>query len=203
MSASRFAFAVFGGALILAGCGKREAAEILQSPATPASLQKYWPLPDFTLTQSDGQSLRLADLKGKVWVADFFYTSCPGPCPVLTSKLGEVQKALASNADVRLVSISVDPEKDTTEALQAYAKRFNAGPHWSFCTGDKPAIIVLAHDGFKLPIAEGTPESGPVTHSTRMVLVDRTGTVRGFYEGTSEEGVQALVRDAGQLLEEK
>lgn len=202
MSVVRFAFALVGCALFLAGCGKREAAEIFQPPATPA-LQKYWSLPDFTLTQSDGQPLSLADLKGKVWVADFFYTSCPGPCPLLTSKVGEVQKALGTNPDVRLVSISVDPEKDTPEALQAYAKRFNAGPHWSFCTGDKPAIIALAHDGFKLPIAEGTPESGPVTHSTRMVLVDRTGAVRGFYEGTSEEGVQALVHDAGQLLEEK
>ena len=190
-------------ALALAGCGKREAAEILQPPATTATLQKYWPLPDFTLTESNGQLLHRGDLAGKVWVAEFFYTSCPGPCPVLTSKVGEVQKALGSNPDVRLVSISVDPEKDTTDTLKTYAGRYAAGPNWFFCTGEKAAIVALAHDGFKLPIAEGTAESGPITHTTRLALVDRTGTVRGFYDGTSEDGVQALVHDAWQLLDEK
>jgi protein SCO1/2 len=198
-----FSLVVLGLVIALAGCGKREAAEILQPAETPASLQKYWPLPDFTLTESNGQPLHRSELAGKVWVAEFFYTSCPGPCPVLTGKVGEVQKALGANSDVRLVSISVDPEKDTAETLKTYAKRYDAGPNWYFCTGDKAAIFALAHDGFKLPIAEGTPESGPVTHTTRLVLVDKAGTVRGFYEGTSEEGVQALVRDARHLLEEK
>jgi protein SCO1/2 len=196
---------VLGLAIALAGCGKREAAEVefLQPPETPARLQKYWSLPDFTLTDSNGRPVRGADLAGKVWVAEFFYTSCPGPCPVLTGKVGEVQKALGSNPEVRLVSISVDPEKDTAETLKTYSKRYDAGPNWFFCTGDKAAIVTLAHDGFKLPIAEGTPQSGPVTHSTRLVLVDKAGTVRGFYEGTEEDKVQELVRDARVLLEDK
>ncbi|HEY3900198.1 MAG TPA: SCO family protein [Chthoniobacter sp.] len=203
MSARRLSFAVLGLALALAGCGKRDTAEILQPPGTPATLQKYWPVPEFTLTESNGQTLHRGDLAGKVWVAEFFYTSCPGPCPVLTSKVGEVQKALGANAEVRLVSISVDPEKDTPEVLKTYAKRYDAGPNWLFCTGDKAGIVALAHDGFKLPIAEGTAESGPITHTTRLALVDKAGTVRGFYDGISEDGVQALVHDAGQLLEGK
>ena len=122
---------------------------------------------------------------------------------MLSSRLSEVQKALGSAPDVRLVSISVDPEKDTTEVLKVYAERFKAGDHWFFCTGDKQAIFTLAHDGFKLPIAAGTAETGAVTHSTRLVLVDKTGTVRGFYEGTTEEGVQGLVRAIRRLLDEK
>ncbi|WP_348547498.1 SCO family protein [Chthoniobacter sp.] len=195
--------AFLGVALLFAACEKREAIEMLQPPATPAVLQKYWALPDFNLTERSGQPLRLADLAGKVWVADFFYSSCPGPCPALTSNLSDVQKALGSAPDVRLVSISVDPEKDTTEVLKAYAERFKAGPGWFFCTGERDAIYQLAHDGFKLPIAAGTPETGPVTHTTRLILVDQTGMVRGFYEGATKEGVSDLVRDIKKLLEEK
>ena len=176
---------------------------MLQPPATPADLQKYWTLPDFSLTERSGQPLRLGDLAGKVWVADFFYTTCPGPCPMLTSHLGEVQKALGAMPDVRLVSISVDPLKDTPDILRAYADRFKAGDHWFFCTGEKEAIYGLAHDGFKLPIADGTSEGGPVTHTTRLVLVDKSGAVRGFYEGTTEEGVQGVIRDLRRLLDEK
>jgi len=111
--------------------------------------------------------------------------------------------SLGDSSDVKLVSISVDPVKDTPDVLKVYADRFKAGPNWYFCTGDKDAIVKLAHDGFKLPIAEGTPESGPITHTTRLTLVDKTGTARGFYEGTSEEGVRDIVRDIHRLLEEK
>ena len=189
----------------LAGCRRQQAAfEMLQPPAaTPAGLQKYWALPDFTLTERSGQPLRLSDLAGKVWVADFFYTTCPGPCPMLTSHLSEVQKALGSAPEVRLVSISVDPAKDTTDVLKVYATRFQAGENWLFCTGEKDAIYNLAHDGFKLPIAAATAESAPIIHTTRLILVDQTGTVRGFYEGATDAGLQDLVRDIRRLLEEK
>ncbi len=198
-----FSCAVLGCALLMTGCKKPEAIEMLRPSETPASLQKYWAVPDFILTATAGAPLRLADLAGKVWVADFFYASCPGPCPVVSSHVEEVQKALGSRADVRLVSISVDPGSDTVDVLKDYAKKYHAGPNWFFCTGDKKAIYSLAHDGFKLPIADGTPESGPIAHTTRLILVDRYGTVRGFYEGTTEEGVQALIHDAQRLLEER
>ncbi|MDR3406658.1 MAG: SCO family protein [Chthoniobacter sp.] len=204
MSVRLLSSALLGAALLFTACEKREAFEMLQPPATPAAaLQKYWALPDFTLTERSGQPLHLADLAGKVWVADFFYSSCPGPCPALTSNLGEVQKALGPAPDVRLVSISVDPEKDTTDVLKVYADRFKAGPGWFFCTGEKDAIYKLAHDGFKLPLAAGTPEGGPVTHTTRLILVDQTGMVRGFYEGATKDGLSDLVRDIRKLLEEK
>jgi len=197
-------FALLGAALFLAGCGKpSDAVVILQPQAKPATLQKYWPVPDFSLTERSGKALGLGDLTGKVWVADFFYTSCPGPCPALQSRFTEVQKALGPLPDVRFLSISVDPLKDTPEVLDVYAKRFKAGPQWFFCTGDRDAIFKLAHDGFKLPIAGGTPLDGPVTHTTRLVLVDRSGMVRGFYEGASQEGVDNIVGDIHRLLDEK
>lgn len=200
----RLAFALLGATLFLPACGKQsDAVVILQPQAASATLQKYWAVPDFSLTERSGKPLGLADLTGKVWVADFFYTSCPGPCPALQSRFTEVQKALGPLPDVRFVSISVDPEKDTTDVLDVYAKRFHAGPQWFFCTGERDVIFKLAHDGFKLPIAGGTPEAGPVTHTTRLVLVDRNGTVRGFYEGSTDEGVKNIVGDIHRLLEEK
>lgn len=196
---------VLAAGWLLAGCGKQEAVvEKMQPPeGTPATvLQSYWKIPDFTLTERSGQPLHLADLAGKVWVADFFYTTCPGPCPMLSSRFSEVQKALGADSNVRLVSISVDPEKDTTEILKAYATRFKAGENWLFCTGGKKAVFALAHDGFKLPIAEGT-ENAPIVHTTRLILVDQTGTVRGFYEGGTEDSVKDLVRDIHTLLGSK
>jgi protein SCO1/2 len=194
---------LLGAALFLGGCKKPEAIEMLQQPAASADLQKYWTLPEFALTERSGQTVRLADFAGKVWVADFFYTTCPGPCPMLTSRFSDVQKALGTEPDVRLVSISVDPEKDTTEVLKAYAERFKAGEHWLFLTGKKDDISSLARDGFKLPLADATAEGAPIIHTTRLILVDKTGTVRGFYEGATESGVQEVVRDIRRLLEEK
>jgi len=202
-----FAAAFFGSALVLTGCGKKvdSPVEILSPPASsaPATLSKYWSLPDFSLTERSGQTVRLADFAGKVWVADFFYTTCPGPCPMLSSRLSGVQKSLGNEPGVRLVSISVDPDKDTPEVLKTYAEKFKAGERWLFLTGQRDAIYSLARDGFKLPIAEAPAAGGLITHSTRLMLVDKTGFLRGFYEGADEAGVENLVRDIKRLLEEK
>lgn len=176
---------------------------MLRPPSENAALPKLWTLPDFALTERSGQPLRLADLAGKVWVVDFFYTTCPGPCPMLSSRLSDVQKALGAEPRVRLVSISVDPEKDTPDVLKGYAERFKAGEHWLFCTGDKGAIYTLARTGFKLPIADVPAEGGMITHTTRLILVDQAGAVRGTYEGGTESSVGELVRDIRRLFEEK
>src|SRR5690606_30463241 len=135
-----------------------------------ADLQRYWQLPDFSLTERSGRAVSLEDLKGKVWVADFFYSTCPGPCPMMTSRLSEIHKKLAADENVRVVSITTDPQKDTPEILQAYAKNFGASDRWLFLTGEKGAIFTLAEKGFKLSVTEdpGAPE--PIIHSTKLVL---------------------------------
>lgn len=193
-----------GASLLLGACQKKDAAfEMLAPTPAPAVLAKHWTLPDFALTERTGETLRLTDLTGKVWVADFFYTTCPGPCPMMSSRLSDVQKALGDETGVRLVSISVDPEKDTPDVLKQYAEKFKANERWYFLTGQKDAIYGLARDAFKLPVAEAPVEGGLITHSTRLVLVDKTGTVRGFYEGADEAGVKDLIRDIRRLLDEK
>ena len=168
-----------------------------------SDLQRYWEIPDFSLTERTGQSVGMSDLKGKVWVADFFYSTCPGPCPMMSSRLSEVHKALTDQSDVRFVSISTDPQKDTPEVLQAYAKNFGASDRWLFLTGEKEAIFSLAEKGFKLSVSEDPTAAEPITHSTKLVLVDRTGTVRGLYEGVGQDDSQRLIRDIRRLLEEK
>ncbi|MCE9519645.1 MAG: SCO family protein, partial [Verrucomicrobia bacterium] len=98
-------------------------------------------VPDFQFTTQDGSMLSKADLLGKVWVVDFFFTRCPGPCPVMSSRMAEISKELKKARDVRLVSVSIDPENDTPSVLSAYAKRLNADPsRWSFLTGPKKEI---------------------------------------------------------------
>ena len=192
------------GALIFSGCKKDgDAFEMMQPPTAPVKLQKYWSVPDFALTERGGQTVKLADFAGKVWVADFFYTTCPGPCPMLSSRLSDVQKELGAEPNLRLVSISTDPEKDTPDALKLYAEKFKAADRWLFLTGEKAGIYSLARDGFKLPIAEPASPGGQIIHSTRLILIDQAGTVRGFYEGTGETGMRDLVRDIRKLLEEK
>ena len=174
---------------------------MMTPPATPAALPRHWSVPDFALTERTGQTVKLADFAGQVWVADFFYTTCPGPCPMMTSRLSEVQKQFGTEPRLRLVSISIDPEKDTPAVLKLSAEKFQATDRWLFLTGPKADIYALARDGFKLPIAEPETPGGQIIHSTRLILIDRTGTLRGFYEASTETGTRDLIRDIRKLLE--
>jgi protein SCO1/2 len=182
------------------------AFEILEGQPGPIAteLPRLWQIPDFTLIERSGQPVTLAQLQGRVWIADFFYTTCPGPCPMLTSRFSDLQKELAGQPDLRFVSISSDPEKDTPAVLQTYAEHFKAGDRWLFLTGDKKAIYDLANQGFKLSLVEDkTSATEPVIHSTKLVLVDRNATVRGVYDGLSEQGKGKLLHDLHVLLAEK
>ena len=190
-------------AVALAGCRKKEDPFEIIIPPVPAVLHNHWNVPEFALNERTGQTVILADFSGKVWVADFFYTTCPGPCPMMTSRLSEVQKQLGTEANLRLVSISIDPEKDTPEVLKLYAEKFQATDRWLFLTGPKAGIYALARDGFKLPIAEPETPGGQIIHSTRLILIDRLGAIRGFYEATTDAGVNDLIRDIRKLLKEK
>lgn len=182
------------------------AFELLEGqPAAGATeLPRLWQIPDFALTERSGRPVTLAQLQGRVWIADFFYTTCPGPCPMLTSRFSLLQKELSAQPDLRFVSISSDPEKDTPAVLQKYAEHFQAGDRWLFLTGDKKAIYDLANQGFKLSLVEDkTNAAEPVIHSTKLVLVDRSGTVRGVYDGLTEQGKEKLLRDLHAVLFER
>lgn len=122
---------------------------------------------------------------------------------MMTSRLSDLHKELKEDGDVRLVSISIDPAKDTPDILKQYAEKFGASERWLFLTGDKQEIFHLAKDGFKLTIAEDPSAAEAITHSTKLALVDRTGTIRGFYEGAGEEDTHRIIEHIRRLLNEK
>ena len=163
----------------------------------------YGNVPSFELTNQFGQPFGSAQLAGKIWIAAFIYTTCPGPCPMISMRMGELQKPL-EKTDVQLVSFTVDPEKDTPEVLRKYADNLHADPNrWTFLTGRKSTIYKLSHDGFKLAISNGGDAQGIPVHSTRIVLVDRHGQIRGYYDAVGPEAVTNLVADTNHLLREQ
>ena len=167
------------------------------------TVSSYGTVPSFQLINQNGQPFGSAQLAGKIWVADFIYTTCPGPCPMMSSRMSELQKPL-EKTDVRLVSFTVDPDKDKPEVLRGYAERLQVQPgRWDFLTGPKSAIYKLSHDDFKLAISDGSDAQGIPVHSTRMVLVDRHGQIRGYYDATEPEAVTKLLADTNHLLREQ
>ena len=167
------------------------------------TVSSYGTVPAFQLVNQSGQSFGSAQLAGKIWIADFVYTTCPGPCPMISSRMSELQKPL-EKSDVHLVSFSVDPEKDTPQVLRGYAEKLQADPaRWDFLTGPKSAIYKLSHDGFKLAVSDGSDERGIPVHSTWMVLVDRHSQIRGYYDATEADAVTKLLADTNHLRREQ
>jgi protein SCO1/2 len=184
-------------------CGLLWLRNVEVSALRQRTVSSYGAVPSFQLTNQNGQSFGSAQLAGKIWIADFIYTTCPGPCPMISGRMSELQKPL-EKTDVHLVSFSVDPEKDTPKVLQAYAEKLQAEPgRWDFLTGSKSAIYKLSHDGFKLAVTDGSDAQGLPVHSTRMVLVDRRGQIRGYYDATEPEAITKLLADTNHLLREQ
>jgi protein SCO1 len=159
-------------------------------------------LPGFVLTNRDGRDVRLDQLLGRPWVADFIFTRCPGPCPKLSGKMRELGARLPPG--VRRVSFSVDPEHDRPTVLESYARRYEAPPEWLFLTGTQEALYELLRTGFKVHVERNADEAapeGPILHSTRLVLVDAEGRVRGYYDAFDPEAVDRLIRDLAGLDE--
>lgn len=174
---------------------------LLRAPAAPAShvpLPVYAVLPDFTLADQEGHPFTLNSLRGQVWVADFIFTSCAGACPVMTTQMTGLQKELPP--EIHLVSVTVDPARDTSKILKSYAVRHGADPaRWHFLTGPAVVLTPLIQKGFRLSVAEGTSPEEPIAHSQRFVLIDRAGQIRGYYDSTDRQAMKRLVHDAGSL----
>jgi protein SCO1 len=151
-----------------------------------------YPIPDFTLTERSGRTVTRDDLKGHVWIASFVFTNCGGPCPRVSKNMQGLQKDLAAHPDIRLVTITVDPARDDPERLKQYADTFEADPQrWLFLTGPQEDIYDLLRNGFKLGVEQNVgsarKEGQEVVHSTRLVLVDKQGHIRGYFEGDPED----------------
>jgi len=176
---------IFAFVLLVAGCSRR-----------PAPLQD---LPDFSLTgvSVDGTSpFDRSAMRGRVWVADFIFTRCVGPCPMLSANMQALQSRLPKS--VGLVSFSVDPDHDSPEVLSVYARKFSADPQrWFFVTGDKAALVRLFREGFRVAYEEDS--AGNVSHATTFVLVDSQARLIRYYDGLDSAALDRLVADAKRL----
>lgn len=159
------------------------------------------PLPEFALTDHHGRAFGLGEVRGRVWIADFIFTSCPTVCPKLTKRMQEIQHRGRHLGDaLRLVSFTVDPEVDTPQVLAAYAAEHHAGARWLFVTGPLGDVETTVVKGFKLAMGKEQTISGifEIFHGERLVLVDPQGAIRGYYDA-DDAGVTQILRDAGIL----
>lgn len=165
-------------------------------------------LPSFTLTASTGQPFSSEQLKGQPYIVDFIFSRCAGPCPLMSAKLSKLQTATADTPGVKLVSISVDPLADTPAVLAEYAAQYKADPsRWFFLTGEVEPIYTLVEQGFKLPVEKSLDpaKAAPgdlIIHSTRFVLVDGEGQLRGYYDSEAPTFEATLLKDLRTLLAE-
>ena len=155
-------------------------------------------IPEFYFTDSRDKRISRADLDGKVWVADFIFTTCTMACPVLTGNMNLVHKEFQNNDDVRIVSISVYPEYDTPEVLKKYASQYDANTNrWHFLTGPEENVQNVIKNGFKMGDYEDI-----IFHSEKFALVDQKNRLRGYYNGMQPDDVTRLKKDMEKLLKE-
>jgi len=181
----RRGFTVVLAGLILAACSGKPLPVLGQ-------------IPEFHLTTQDNQPFDSRTLSGKIWVADFIYTTCPGPCPMMSSRMRQIQTATAGLPDVRLVSFTVDPAHDTPAVLAEYSRHFLAqSGRWYFLTGDQSRLDDLGFNAFHLNRVDGNFD-----HSTRFTLIDRRGRIRGYYGFSDDDFPKNLIADLRSLGKE-
>lgn len=158
-------------------------------------------VPDFSFTNQTGESVTKNNLLGKIWVADFIFTRCAGPCPMITARMKTLAEKFRDNENVRFVSFSVDPVFDTPEVLSKYAAKYDADPaRWHFLTGDKDEIYELSERYFHLGVGDIPAEDREaldqaIRHSTRFALVDSEGKIRGYYDSESWSSIEKIIAE--------
>jgi cytochrome oxidase Cu insertion factor (SCO1/SenC/PrrC family) len=174
--------------------------DLSESPAPNiAPMADFGAVPAFSLLERSEKMVSLEDLKGKVWIADFIFTYCAGPCPKMSLQMAELQKTLPKSANVHFVSFTVDPERDSTARLREYADAYGADPQrWLFLTGAKDTIAALATDGF-----HSGSKDDPILHSTLFAIVDKKGHIRNYYHSDDPELMKKVAEDVATLAREK
>jgi len=169
----------------------------------PEGLATYGPVPEFSLIERSGKATTLSDLRGAIWIADFIYTTCTDTCPLQTAEMAKLQDEWKDKSGLKLVSFSVDPEKDTTKVLSSYADRYKAdSQRWLFLTGAKEEILRLVQEGFRLsamPVASNGDTGSVILHSPRFVLIDKQAQIRGYYDSRDPQAIERLKANVATL----
>lgn len=171
------------------------------------------PVPKFELTDQNNKKISNADYLGKVYVLEFFFSTCPSICPKMNRNMVDIQNKFFGNPNFGIASITIDPQHDTSSALKAHAELLGAkSSNWHFLTGDKDYIYGLANKGFNLYAGENSKVNGGFEHSGLFALIDKKGNIRCrkdeygnpilYYDGIEKDGVKAIQQDIAILLEE-
>lgn len=163
----------------------------------------YNVIPPFKFVNQDSDTVTEKIVEGKIYITDFFFTSCPTICPVMKRQMLKVFKEIKDNPDVMIISHTIDPEHDTPQVLLKYAKDLGiAGNQWQFLTGPKEKIYEIGQNNYMSTAKEDKSAEGGYIHSGAFILVDKEKHVRGMYDGTTDEGTQKMLKDITRLLAE-
>jgi len=205
-------YSYIGIAFIILIFGIYAVPKIVNKFKTP-KLVKIGQVPTFEFTNQEGQLISNSFYDGKVYVVEFFFTTCPTICPRMNENMVKIQKEYYGNPNFGIASFSINPKHDTPEILKAYAKSHGATlKTWNFLTGDQDKIYELANNGFTLYAGENSEAEGGFEHSGMFALIDKEGNIRSrtdelgnpiaFYDGLDSKGVQMIKEDIAILLKE-
>ena len=179
--------------------------DVYKHPHAESRLKEYYQVPFYKLVNQLGDTVTSDDLKGYVYVTDFFFSSCTSVCPKLSNHISQLQKNYKDEQRIKFISITVDPMRDSVATLKKYAEKFGAFDNkWYFLTGDKDSIYRLGEKGFYLSVVDSANGEQQYTHDSHLVLVDGTGMIRGYYK-VLEDSTQmdSLYNNIERLLIEK
>lgn len=163
----------------------------------------YHTIPDFSFINQDGVEVTQETFKDKIYIADFFFTSCPTICPIMKTQMLRVYEKFKDNPEVMILSHTIDPEYDTVEVLYEFADRLGvSGDIWHFVTGDKEKIYDIGQNSYMVTAQEDPEEPGGYLHSGAFLIIDKERRIRGIYDGTKPEKVDLLMQDIETLLKE-
>ncbi len=165
--------------------------------------EPYYRVSDFAFVNQDGRELTDQFIEGKVWVIHYFFVSCPSICPRMMNGLISVQEAYRGNPEVRLISVTVDPGHDTPEVLKSYADAKHVDTaQWQLLTGSKEDLYRYARNVLSIVATKGDGGPGDFIHSEKLVLIDRSRHIRGYYDGTEQSEIRHLIRDIDRLTKQ-
>jgi len=178
---------------------------------TGSEMAEIGAVPSYTFTNHNGETVTNDTYKGKVYVVEFFFTTCPSICPIMNRNMVKIQNKYYGNPNVGFASFSIDPATDTQEVLKKYAEKYKiTSSNWHLMTGDKDKIYELANTGFNLYVGENEEVEGGFEHSGFFALIDQEGNIRSrldendnpviYYDGLDDKGVQMIIEDIKKLL---
>lgn len=171
--------------------------------STLQHIKKYHNIANFSLTNQNGNTITQKDYENKIYIADFFFTTCPTICPIMTDNMVKIQEVIKNDNEVLLLSHSVTPIKDSVPQLKKYAiEKGVIDAKWNLVTGDKKHIYELARKSYLVALDNGDGGPFDMIHTENFVLVDKKRRIRGFYDGTKTEEIEKLLEDLSTLKEE-